>query len=50
MWKPVACADGVITVSDESLVRHVGGLIYVPVIAGCMKRRRVLGQEVTPMI
>jgi hypothetical protein len=49
-WKAVAHADGVAIKSHESLVRRVGGIIYVPVIARCIVRCRVLGQGVTPTI
>jgi hypothetical protein len=48
MGKAVACADNEIAKSDESLVRYVGRLIYVPVIARCMARHRPLGPGATP--
>ena len=32
-WKAVACADRMTIKYHESLVRRVGGLIYVPAIA-----------------
>ena len=43
LWE-VAYADGVLDQYEDSLLRRVGGLIYVPDRERGMARRRVLGR------
>jgi uncharacterized tellurite resistance protein B-like protein len=43
LWE-VACADGVLDEYEDSLLRRVGGLIYVPDRERGVARQRVLGR------